>query len=145
MLTKTKIQHDQRWQYAMIFSYRAQHSHNLLPQMFIFLCVHQGSDVQQKHVVPPLTLPLATSFFPPSFLPPSPSSMHVFVVLSSSLPSYFLSLTTIGYPKAFPFTLSWSSPFFLFFIFHSTKRHLEPTSFLHTNPTSRWKLFSVEF
>jgi hypothetical protein len=42
-------------------------------------------------------------------------------------------LTAIGCFKVFSFILSWSSPFFLFVIFHSTRRHLETISFLHTN------------
>jgi hypothetical protein len=50
-----------------------------------------------------------------------------------------------GCSKALSFTLSWSLLFFLFFNFHSTRRHLETTSLLHTNPFKVEKGFKVQF
>jgi len=55
----------------------------------------------------------------------------------------FLSLIAIGCSKVLSFTLSWSLLFFLFVIFHSTRRHLETTSLLHTFKVE--KGFKVQF
>ncbi len=110
-------------------SHYAEHSHSFPPQCFI-----SKSPWYQKKMIPFLCMGLF--LYPPFFLSPlhPPRNMSLLSLLLNAILPPFPSLTTIGCPKFFSFTLSWSSPFSLFIIFHSTNKHLEITSLLHTNP-----------
>jgi hypothetical protein len=120
-----------------------------LPKCFIFLCVHQGSDVQQKHIVPPLTLPLATSFFRPSFLPPSlPPPLPCMFLLFSPPHYHFTSFPFLNnnrLPRGFSFHFVMILTLLPFCHFPFNKKTSRTNILLHINPTSRWKLFRVEF
>ncbi len=95
---KIKIQHDQH-QNAMTKC----NDLFLLCRMFpqppspnaLFFVVFTKVQMLNKNTQSPFILPLDSSFFPPSFLFASPSSMHVSIVLSSChYLASFCSLTT---------------------------------------------------
>ncbi len=78
----------------MFSSYYAQHSHNLPPQCFTFLCVHQGSNIKQNKKNTNILffyLQLLLSFPPPFSMPPLLSCL------------FMLSFPPCCHPTSFPF------------------------------------------